>query len=65
MHNHQSDAICQETLDTIFGLIATKVSKIPTAKNPDIVFVASKEFLDSYLIHRSPRLKEMLWGKAL
>jgi hypothetical protein len=63
MHNHPiSDGICRETLDTISSLIAQEVSKTPTAKNSAIAMAASKEFLDKYLIHSSPRSKKMLRG---
>ena len=66
MHNHLvSDGICQETLDTISGLIAREVSRTPFAKNFAITMAASKEFLDKYLIHTSPRSKKMLWGQEL
>ena len=48
MHNHPVfDGIYQETLDSISGLIANKVSMTLTAKNPAIALVASKEFLNS------------------
>jgi hypothetical protein len=58
MHNHPiSYGICWEILDTISGLIAQEVSKTPTAKNSA---VASKEFLDKYLIHSSHGLKKLL-----
>jgi hypothetical protein len=50
MHKHPIfDGICQETLDTISGLIAQEVSKTPNAKNSAISMSASKEFLDKYL----------------
>jgi hypothetical protein len=66
MHNHPiSDGICRETLDTIFGLIAQKVSKTPTTKTSAIAMVASKEFLDKNLIHSDFRPKKMLWGQEL
>jgi hypothetical protein len=52
-------------IDSISGLIANKVSMTPIARNPVIALVASKEFLNSYLIYKTPGLKEMLWGKAL
>jgi hypothetical protein len=66
MHNHPiSDGICQETLDTIFGLIAQEESKTPTAKNSAITMAASKEFLDKYLIHSGPGSKKMLRGQEL
>jgi hypothetical protein len=61
MHNHPiSDGNCQETLDTISGLIAQEVSKTPTAKNSAITMATSKEFLDKYLIHTGPGSKKML-----
>jgi hypothetical protein len=61
MHNHPVfDGIYNETLNTIFGLIINKVSKIRTANNSTIAFTASKEFLDSYLIHTCLRPKEIL-----
>jgi hypothetical protein len=41
------------------------VSKIPTAKNSAIAMVASKEFLDKYLIHNGLRPKKMLRGQEL
>ena len=63
MHNHPiSNGICQETLDTISSLIAQEVSKTPIAKNSTIIMVASKEFLDKYLIYNGLRSKKMLWG---
>jgi hypothetical protein len=66
MHNHPvSHGICQETLDTISGLIAQEVSNTPTAKNSAITMAASKEFLYKYLIHTSPGPKKMLRGKEL
>jgi hypothetical protein len=62
MHNHPvSDGIYRETLDTISGLIAQEVSKIPTTKNSAITMAASKEFLDKYLIHMGPGPKKMTW----
>jgi hypothetical protein len=61
MHNYPiSDGICQETLDTISGLISQQVSKTPT-----IPMAASKEFLDKYVIHSGPRPKKMLQGHEL
>jgi hypothetical protein len=55
MYNHLvSDGFCQETLDTISGLIAQEVSKTPTAKSLAIAMAANKEFLDKYLIHSGP-----------
>jgi hypothetical protein len=61
MHNNPIfDGICQETLDTISGLIAQEVSKTPTAKNSAIAMAASKEFLDKYLIHSGLGPKKML-----
>jgi hypothetical protein len=66
MHNHLVSAgICQDTLDTISGLIAQEVSKTPTAKNSAIAMAASKEFLDKYLIHTGPGPKKMLRGQEL
>jgi hypothetical protein len=66
MHNHPiSDGVCQETLETISGLIAQEVSKTPTAKNSVIAMAACKEFLDKYLIHSGPRPKKMLRGQEL
>ena len=49
----------------ISGLIAQEVSKTPTAKNSAIAMVASKEFLDKYLIHTSHGSKKMLRGQEL
>ena len=66
MHNHPIfDGICQETLDTISGLIAQEVSKTPTAKNSTNAMATSKEFLDKYLIYSGPGPKKMLWGQEL
>jgi hypothetical protein len=66
MHNHPvSNGICQETLDTISGLIAQVMSKTPIAKNSAIAMAASKEFLDKYLIHSGPRPKKVLRGQEL
>jgi hypothetical protein len=66
MYNHPvSNGICQETFDTISGLIAQEVSKTPTAKNSTIAITASKEFLDKYLIYSGPRPKKMLQGQEL
>jgi hypothetical protein len=66
MHNHLVfDGTCRETFDTIFGLIAHEVSKIPRAKNSTIAVAASKELLDKYLIHNGPGSKKMLRGQEL
>jgi hypothetical protein len=66
MHNHLvSDGICRETLDTISGLIAQEVSKTATTKTSAIAIVASKKFLDKYLIHNGPGSKKMLRGQEL
>jgi hypothetical protein len=66
MYNHPvSHGICQETLDTISGLIAQEVSKTPTTKNSAIAMATSKEFLDKYLIHSGPGPKKMLRGQEL
>jgi hypothetical protein len=66
MHNHPvSDGIFRETIDTISSLFAQEVSKTPTAKNSAIAMATSKEFLDKYLIHSSPRSKKMLRGQEL
>ena len=63
-HDHPvSDGICRETLDTISSLIVQEVSKTPIAKNSAIAMVASKEFLDKYLIHTGPGPKKMLRGQ--
>ncbi len=42
---------CRESLETITGLIAIEVANTPTAKNLDIAMAASKEFLDTFLVH--------------
>ena len=63
MHNHLvSDGICREILDTISGLIAQEVLITPIAQKSAITMAASKEFVDKYLIHNSPRAKKMLRG---
>jgi hypothetical protein len=64
MHDHPVfDGICQETLDTISGLIAQEVSKTPISKNSAIVVATSREFLDKYFIHSGPGSKKMFQGK--
>jgi hypothetical protein len=66
MHNYpDTDGICQETLNTIFGLIANKVSKTSTTKNSAIALVASKEFLDSFFIHNESWTKADALGQGI
>jgi len=52
-------------LDTISSLIAREVAKTPTTKTFAIALAASKEFLDTFLVHEGDGPKEMLQGKAL
>ena len=63
--NAQPPHLWWHILDTIFGLIAQEVPKTPTAKNSAITMVASKEFLDKYLIYTNSELKKMLQGEEL
>ena len=56
---------CRESMETITGLIASEVQKTPTAKNSAIALAASKEFMDTFLVHAGPGPKEMLRGAEL
>ena len=54
-----------ESLETISKIVALEVAKTSTAKNLAIALTASKELLDTFLVHRSHILKEMLRGQDL
>ena len=60
-HRHPvAEGQCRESMETITGLIASEVAKTPTAKNSAIALAASKEFLETFLVHSGPGPKEML-----
>lgn len=50
-------------MENICGLNAEQVAKIPTATNSTTFFLASKDFLTTYLFHNGEDDKEMLKGK--
>ena len=65
-HNHPiSKGQCRKSLNSISNLIAQEVEKTCTAKAFAIAMAASKEFLDTFLVHSGEEPKEMLKGSAL
>lgn len=62
---HVATSQCQESLEIITGLIAAEVEKTPTAKDSAIALAASKEFLDTFLVHIGPGPEKMLRGAEL
>lgn len=56
---------CREILETVAELIVQEVAKTPSAKNSAIALAASKEFLETFLIHNGDGPKEMLREEAL
>ena len=66
VHSHPVvDDQCKESLEAITRLIAHEVVRTPFAKTSAIALAASKEFLDTFLIHYGPGPKEILHGDAL
>jgi hypothetical protein len=65
-HKHPvAEGQCRETMETVTELIAQEVAKTPSAKNSAIALAASKEFLETFLIHNGDGPKEMLREEAL
>jgi len=65
-HSHPIiDGLCRDSIDTISRLFTQEVVKTPIAKASAIALAASKDFLDTFLVHEGEGPKEMLQGKAL